>query len=150
MADLEHMRADNSASANVHMSARESAGGSAPSYPPIPADAMIIVPVRNAVLFPEQVMPITVGRPKSVAAAQQAMREQRPIGILLQRDPEAEDPGPDELYRVCTVANLVRYVTGPDDTHHIVCQGVQIEGFDVICGCRGWLEHQSAAAMISD
>src|SRR6516162_31591 len=92
---------------------------------PIPGDALIIVPVRNTVLFPGVVIPITIGRAKSIAAAQQAVREQRPIGILLQRDPELSEPGPDDLYRVGTLANIVRYVTGPDDSHHLVCQGVQ-------------------------
>jgi ATP-dependent Lon protease len=81
---------------------------------PIPNDALIIVPVRNAVLFPGVVAPITIARPKSIAAAQQALREQRPVGILLQRNPEADDPGPDELNRICTVANIIRYVTAPD------------------------------------
>jgi ATP-dependent Lon protease len=93
--------------------------------PPIPGDALIIVPVRNTVLFPDVIMPITIARPKSVAAAQQAVREQRQIGILLQRDAEVSEPGPDDLYRVGTVANIVRYLTGPDDSHHLVCQGVQ-------------------------
>jgi ATP-dependent Lon protease len=92
---------------------------------PIPGDALIIVPVRNTVLFPGVVAPITVGRPKSVAAAQQALREQRPIGIVLQRNAEVNDPGPDDLNRICTVANIVRYITGPDGTHHIICQGIQ-------------------------
>src|SRR5512136_3161119 len=92
---------------------------------PIPNDALIIVPVRNTVLFPGVVAPITIGRSKSIAAAQQALRDQRPIGILLQRNPEANDPGPDELHRICTVANIVRYITAPDETHHIICQGVQ-------------------------
>jgi ATP-dependent Lon protease len=92
---------------------------------PIPGDALIIVPVRNTILFPGVVIPITIGRPKSIAAAQQAVREQRPIGILLQRDAESENPGPDDLYRVGTMANIVRYITGPDDSHHLVCQGVQ-------------------------
>jgi ATP-dependent Lon protease len=91
----------------------------------IPADALIIVPVRNTVLFPGVVAPISIARPKSIAAAQQALREQRPIGILLQRNVEVDDPGPEELYRICTVANIVRYITGPDETHHIICQGVQ-------------------------
>jgi ATP-dependent Lon protease len=91
----------------------------------IPGDALIIVPVRNTVLFPGVVIPITIGRPKSIAAAQQAVREQRPIGILLQRDAELSDPGPDDLHRVGTVANIVRYITGPDDKHHVICQGVQ-------------------------
>jgi ATP-dependent Lon protease len=92
---------------------------------PLPADALIVVPVRNAVLFPEIVFPITVGRPATIAAAQQAVREQRQIVILLQRDPEKDDPGPDDLYRVGTVANIVRYVTSPEGGHHLICQGVQ-------------------------
>ena len=83
------------------------------------------MPVRNTVLFPGVVIPITIGRPKSIAAAQQAVREQRQVGILLQRDPEQADPGPDDLYRIGTVANIVRYLTSPDESHHIVCQGVQ-------------------------
>lgn len=91
----------------------------------IPDDALIIVPVREMVLFPGAIAPITIGRAKSIAAAQQALREQRPIGIVLQRSPETNDPGPDDLYRVATIANIVRYITAPDGTHHIVCQGVQ-------------------------
>ncbi|WGR95739.1 endopeptidase La [Bradyrhizobium sp. ISRA443] len=92
---------------------------------PIPGDALIIVPARNTVLFPNVIVPITIGRAKSIAAAQQAVREQRQIGILLQRDAEVDEPGPDDLYRIGTVANIVRYITGPDETHHLVCQGVQ-------------------------
>ena len=91
----------------------------------IPSDALIIVPVRNVVLFPSVIAPIAIARPKSIAAAQQALREQRPVEILLQRNAEVDDPGPDDLHRVCTVANIVRYLTGPDESHHIVCQGVQ-------------------------
>ena len=91
----------------------------------IPPDALIIVPVRNTVLFPGVVIPISIGRPKSIAAAQQAVREQRQIGIVLQRDPELNDPGPDDLYRIGTIANIVRYLTGPDETHHLICQGIQ-------------------------
>ncbi|WP_426614604.1 endopeptidase La [Bradyrhizobium sp. McL0616] len=91
----------------------------------IPEDALIIIPVREMVLFPGAIAPIAIARPKSVAAAQQALREQRPIGIVLQRSPETEEPGPDDLYRIATIANIVRYITAPDGTHHIVCQGVQ-------------------------
>src|SRR4051794_5419474 len=92
---------------------------------PLPGDALIILPVRNAVLFPGLVAPLSIGRPKSVAAVQQAVREERSIGIVMQRDPEVADPGPDDLHRVGTVANVVRYMTAPDGSHHIVCQGVQ-------------------------
>ncbi|MFK4659055.1 ATP-dependent Lon protease [Bradyrhizobium japonicum] len=91
----------------------------------IPEDALIVIPVREMVLFPGAIAPIAIGRAKSIAAAQQALREQRPVGIVLQRSPEIEEPGPDDLNRVATIANIVRYITAPDGTHHIVCQGVQ-------------------------
>lgn len=91
----------------------------------IPEDALIMVAVRDMVLFPGAIGPIAIARTKSIAAAQQALREQRPIGIVLQRNPDVDDPGPDDLYRVATIANIVRYITAPDGTHHIVCQGVQ-------------------------
>ena len=105
----------------------QASSGTAPAAAAVrlPDDALIIVPVRNIVLFPGVVAPITISRPKSVAAAQQALREQRPVGILLQRNVEANDPGPDDLFRVCTIANIVRYVTAPDESHHMICQGVQ-------------------------
>jgi ATP-dependent Lon protease len=114
------------------MSSVDEAATSAPpaAEPPqpsisIPSDALIIVAVRNTVLFPGMVAPITLGRPTAIAAAQQAVREQRQIGLLLQRDPELSEPGPDDLYRVGTVANVIRYITGPDDSHHVICQGIQ-------------------------
>ena len=91
----------------------------------LPSDAMIVVPVRNTVLFPEIVFPITLGRPASIAAAQQAVREQRQVLILLQRDPAKDEPGPDDMHRTGTVANIVRYVTSPEGGHHLICQGVQ-------------------------
>jgi ATP-dependent Lon protease len=91
----------------------------------IPDDAMIIVPMRNVVLFPGMILPLTIGREQSILAAQQAVKTERPVGILLQRDAEVEVPGPDDLCLVGTVANILRYVTLPDNTHVIVCQGLQ-------------------------
>src|SRR5579864_488045 len=91
----------------------------------IPDDVLVIVPVRDMVLFPGVIAPVTIGRPKSIAAAQQALRDQRPIGIFLQRNADTEDPAAEDLYRVGTVANIVRYITSPDESHHIICQGVQ-------------------------
>jgi ATP-dependent Lon protease len=98
--------------------------GSAPS-PPLPPDSLIIVPVRGLVLFPGTVLPITLGRPRSVLAAQRAVREQKPVGIVMQRSVEVADPLPVDLHRMGTVANIVRYITAPDGTHHLICQGEQ-------------------------
>ena len=89
----------------------------------LPEDAMILIPVRNMVLFPGMILPVTIGREASVAAAQQAVKSERPIGLLLQRDPAANTPRPEELHSVGTVAQILRYVTTPDGTHHVIAQG---------------------------
>ena len=91
----------------------------------LPEDALIIVPVRNLVLFPGLVLPITIGREATVAALQQAARTGRQVGILLQRDPNTAEPGPDDLYRVGATASILRYMTTPDGAHHVICQGEQ-------------------------
>jgi ATP-dependent Lon protease len=109
--------------------------GSAPS-PPLPPDALIIVPVRGLVLFPTTVLPITLGRPRSVLAAQAAVREQKPVGIVMQRNAEMADPLPVDLHRMGTVANIVRYITAPDGTNHLICQGEQ--RFRVVDYLSGW------------
>jgi ATP-dependent Lon protease len=103
--------------------ALEEAPGAAAA--PLPADSLIIVPVRGMVLFPGTVLPIALGRPRSVLAAQRAVREQKPVGIVMQRSAEVDDPLPIDLHQMGTVANIVRYITAPDGTNHIVCQGEQ-------------------------
>ncbi len=104
--------------------ASEETLGAAPS-PPLPPEALIIVPVRGMVLFPGTVLPITLGRPRSVMAAQRAVREQKPVGIVMQRNAEIADPLPVDLHRMGTLANIVRYITAPDGTNYIICQGEQ-------------------------
>ena len=113
----------------------EEALGAAPS-PPLPADALIILPVRGMVLFPATVLPVTLGRPRSVLAAQRAVREQKPVGIVMQRNAEDADPLPIDLHRMGTVANIVRYITAPDGTNHLICQGEQ--RFRVLDYLTGW------------
>ncbi len=91
----------------------------------VPQDAMIIVPVRNVVAFPGIVLPFSMGRPGSIAALQEALRTERPIGVLLQRDPAVDNPGADDLYWVGTSANILRHGMTQEGAHHLVCQGVQ-------------------------
>jgi len=122
--------------AEQQMSAKEGASLGASSMPALPPDALIIVPVRNTVLFPGLVLPITLGRPKSIAAAQQAVRDQRQVGILLQRAAEVEDPTTIDMHRMGTLANVVRYITTPDGSHHLVCQGEQ--RFQIVEYLSGW------------
>jgi ATP-dependent Lon protease len=95
-----------------------------PVLGPQPAsDLLVILPVRGTVLFPGMVMPLTVGRKRSVAAAQQAMRDKISVGIIMQRNEQMSEPAASDLHAVGTIASILRYVTTPDGTHHLVCQG---------------------------
>jgi len=96
-----------------------------PQLPRLPDDALIIVPVRATVLFPQVVMPLVIGRKLSVEALQQAIRLEKPIGLLMQRDNNDIDPKPDDLYTTGTAAEILRYIAIPDGTHHVACQGTQ-------------------------
>jgi ATP-dependent Lon protease len=108
------------ASATEQESARKSE-----SPPPLPPDALIILPVRQTVLFPGLTLPLTIGRPASIAAAQEAVRSERALGVVLQSDAERDDPAPERLRKVGTTAQILRYVTAPDGTHHVICRGVR-------------------------
>ena len=89
----------------------------------LPTDALVLISTRNLVLFPGSVLPISLGRQRSIAAAQAAMRLNRPVGLILQREPADDDPLPASLHNVGTEAHLLRYVTSPDGGHHVICQG---------------------------
>src|SRR5438309_5332735 len=91
--------------------------------PPLPADAVPIVALRNIVLFPGIVLPVMLGREESIAAAQEAVRTGRKVGLLLQRDPGIEKPAATDLHEIGVLASVARYVTAPDGTHHLICQG---------------------------
>ncbi len=102
----------------------------------LPEDVLIVVPVRNTVLFPGMVLPLAIGRERSIAGAQEALRSERRIGILMQRDSDVESPGAPDLCAVGTVATILRYITAEDGTHHLICRGEQrfravdyVEGF---------------------
>jgi ATP-dependent Lon protease len=86
-------------------------------------DTLILLAARGMLLFPRVVLPIVVGRDRSVRAVQAAVQAERPIGILLQKDEDQQVPGPDDLYSVGTVAAVVRYITAPDGSHHVIAQG---------------------------
>ena len=109
----------------IHLPGRSERAAETDALPALPSDALIVVPVRNMVLFPGMVVPISIGRESSIAAAQYAVKTDQAVGILMQKNAEFESPGPDDLSSVGTIAAILRYVTTPDGTHHIVCQGQQ-------------------------
>src|SRR5450631_2033257 len=86
-------------------------------------DVLIILPVKNTVLFPGVVLPIAISGKSSLAAAQEPVRTQRRVGLLLQFDTGADVPGPETLHRIGTAATIVRFITAEDGTHHLIAQG---------------------------
>ncbi len=86
-------------------------------------EQLIVLPVRNAVIFPGVVLPFGVGRERSLRGIQEAVRQSRPIGIVMQKDPSQDDPGPQDLHTVGTLAEVLRFVSTEESGHHVVCQG---------------------------
>src|SRR5205809_980157 len=76
----------------------------AASTRPVPDDALIILPARNVVMFPGLVIPMQIGRERSRTAVQEALRLEKPIGVLLQTKPDIDEPSPDEMHWVGTTA----------------------------------------------
>jgi len=102
---------------------RRTGRGTALAVRPIPEDALILVPLRSAVLFPGIITPLAVGRGSSVAAVQEAARQGRKVGFLLQRDPKTDQIGADDLHWVGTAGEIVRYVPAAEGVHHLAVQG---------------------------
>jgi ATP-dependent Lon protease len=91
----------------------------------LPPDALVLIAVRDLVLFPGMVAPISVGRPNSIAAAEEAVRTERQIGLVLQHNAEIEMPALEQLYQTGTVVSVLRYITSQEGSHFIVCQAQQ-------------------------
>jgi ATP-dependent Lon protease len=89
----------------------------------LPDDVLLVLPVRNLVIFPGAVTQVALGREVSIAAAREAVSNERRLGILLQKDPTVDQPGPDDLHRVGTIVSVVRFLTAPNGMHYLICQG---------------------------
>jgi ATP-dependent Lon protease len=87
--------------------------------------ALAIVPLRNTVLFPNTVMPLTIGRPSSLLAVEDAVRKQMPIGVVAQRDPAVDTPQITELYEIGTTADVLRMSPTRDGQRQVIVQGRQ-------------------------
>jgi len=86
-------------------------------------EELAILPLRNAVLFPGVVIPITVGRDKSIKLVKDAYRNERVIGVVSQKDPNIEDPVFEDLNAVGTVAHILKTLQMPDGNTTVIIQG---------------------------
>ncbi len=84
-----------------------------------------VLPLRNSVLFPGSIIPIDVGRRKSVRLVEDAISKERPvIGILTQKDARTEDPGEEDMYRVGCAARILKVIKLAKDNFSVILQGV--------------------------
>src|SRR5690625_2598320 len=91
-----------------------------------------ILPLKNTVLFPGVVVPITVGRDRSLALGKEAYESDKTIGVVAQKDESIESPGADDLYEYGTVAQILKLIKMPDGSKSIVIQGKSIFKTDVM------------------
>lgn len=89
-------------------------------------DDLPILPLKNTVLFPGVVIPITVGRDRSLALVKKAFETDKIIGIVAQKKKDQEDPAPEDLYEVGTVAQILKLIKMPDGSKSIVIQGKSV------------------------
>ena len=86
-------------------------------------DELPLVPLRNTVLFPGVVIPITVGRDKSIKAVNEAYKTDKMVGVLAQKDSNTEDPQPEDLVSIGTAAKILKLIKMPDGGTTVIIQG---------------------------
>ena len=83
-----------------------------------------ILPLRGVVVYPQTVIPLTVGQPRSIKLVDEVVSGNRMIGLITSKDPNLETPGPDDIYRIGTIASIHRLFRAPDGTIRMLVQGV--------------------------
>ena len=87
-------------------------------------DDVPVLPLREAVVFPQSLMPLSVGRAMSLQAVETAMAEKKTIGTIMQFDPNLDQPGAEDLYSVGTLCRIVRVMKYPNETMMVLVQGL--------------------------
>ena len=93
-------------------------------FPPMPEE-LPILPLRNTVLFPGMVIPVTVGRQKSIRLVKKAYKGDRLIGVIAQVKQDSDEPTKDDLYEIGTMGYIIKMITLPDGNTTIILQGRQ-------------------------
>jgi ATP-dependent Lon protease len=123
--------------------------GESPAIP----EVLSLLPLRNSVLFPGSIIPIDVGRPKSVRLIEEAIANERPIiGIVTQRDARIEEPSEDDIYDVGSAARILKVIKLAKDNYSVILQGVARIRIERIVGDEPFLRARVSelADVVSD
>ncbi|MCX8090081.1 MAG: endopeptidase La, partial [Verrucomicrobiae bacterium] len=96
-----------------------------PSDRPVVPETLPILPVRNTVLFPGLVVPLTIGRPSSRKLLEESLGQSKIIGIFTQKDPSVDEPSPDDLHRVGVAVNVLKLIRSSEEQLVIIVQGLE-------------------------
>jgi ATP-dependent Lon protease len=91
--------------------------------PAVPAE-LPILPLRGVVVYPQTAVPLTVGQPRSIKLVDDVVSGDRLIGLVTAKDPDLETPGPDDVYKIGTMASIHRLFRAPDGTIRLLVQGI--------------------------
>ena len=83
-----------------------------------------ILPLRGVVVYPETTVPLTIGQPRSIRLVDDIIAGDRLIGLVTSKDSEIENPGPEDLYQIGTIAVVNRLFRAPDGTIRLLMQGI--------------------------
>src|SRR5512147_1767735 len=98
---------------------------SVPSDPAVNPAQLALLPLRDVVVFPHMVIPLFVGRPKSIKALEAAMEAGKSIVLVAQKSAAKDDPAPEDLYAIGTIANILQMLKLPDGTVKVLVEGSQ-------------------------
>jgi ATP-dependent Lon protease len=99
----------------------------------IPENFVPILPLRDIVVFPYMIVPLFVGREKSIKALEAVMSEDKKVLLLAQKDGSVEDPSEDDLYKIGTIGNILQLLKLPDGTVKVLVEGISrasVQKFD--------------------
>jgi ATP-dependent Lon protease len=116
--------------------------GEQPDIPP----ELPLLPLRGLVVYPQTAVPLTVGQPRSIKLVDEVVSGDRQIALVTAKDPDMETPGPDDIYRVGTIATIHRLFRAPDGTIRMLVQGLARISVDDFSSTEPFLRAKVQAA----
>ena len=110
------------------------------SRQPIPTETMAVLPLRDIVVFPHMIVPLFVGREKSVRALEAVIKDDKQILLVAQRNAAQDEPGADDIYRVGTVSTILQLLKLPDGTVKVLVEGSRRAAITGFTGTDAYFE----------
>jgi ATP-dependent Lon protease len=113
-------------------------------------DVFAVLPLRDIVVFPHMIVPLFVGREKSIAALEEVMREDKRILLVAQKNASDDDPSPEQMYDVGTVGSILQLLKLPDGTVKVLVEGLERATIDEYTGREEFFEARATIMPVTD